>query len=86
MSDRHPTTQRGRIRIVGFDDAVADQQAGDRENDDDDDTIATGPIDSSTTPGRPRRRQSQNPIGRDVASRTRGVGSDGTERRWPGWE
>jgi len=67
MSDRHPTTQRGRIRIVGFDDAVADQQAGDRENDDDDDTIATGPIDSSTTPGetttetesepdRPRRR------------------------------
>ncbi|MFC6765535.1 ABC transporter permease, partial [Natrinema soli] len=26
MSDRHPTTQRGRIRIVGFDDAVADRR------------------------------------------------------------
>ncbi|MFB1064221.1 ABC transporter permease [Natrinema sp. H-ect4] len=68
MSDRHPTTQRGRIRIVGFDDAVADRRGSDREgNDDNNDLTATGPSAGPTTPGetttetesepdRPRRR------------------------------
>ncbi|QLG50716.1 ABC transporter permease [Natrinema halophilum] len=31
MSDRHPTTERGRIRIVGFDDAVSNQHRQDDE-------------------------------------------------------
>ncbi len=95
MSDRRPTTDRGRIRIVGFEDADSDRPGDANSNGDGDESPAatagrtarpTADPESRTGPTAAARSPSGTALeGPDAPGPPgRGSGSAGIGRRWPG--